>query len=49
MSRCSQETRRRLLEAAISKFSCYGIAGAQVDRIAFVAKASKRHLRVFGS
>jgi AcrR family transcriptional regulator len=46
----SQETKRRLLEAAISEFSCYGIAGARVDRIAAAAKANKQAIYAyFGS
>jgi AcrR family transcriptional regulator len=46
----SQETKRRLLEAAISEFSCYGIAGARVDRIASAAKANKQAIYAyFGS
>jgi AcrR family transcriptional regulator len=46
----SQETRRRLLEAAISEFSARGIAGARVDRIASAAKANKQAIYAyFGS
>ena len=46
----SQETRRRLLEAAITEFSCYGIAGARGDRIASAAKANKQAIYAyFGS
>ena len=46
----AQETRRRLLEAAITEFSCYGIAGARVDRIASTAKANKQAIYAyFGS
>ena len=46
----SQETKRRLLEAAIDEFSCYGIAGARVDRIASAAKANKQAIYAyFGS
>jgi AcrR family transcriptional regulator len=46
----SQETRHRLLEAAISEFSQYGIAGARVDRIASAAKANKQAIYAyFGS
>jgi AcrR family transcriptional regulator len=46
----SQETRRRLLEAAITEFSCYGIAGARVDRIAAASKANKQAIYAyFGS
>ena len=46
----SQQTRRRLLEAAITEFSAYGIAGARVDRIAATAKANKQAIYAyFGS
>jgi AcrR family transcriptional regulator len=46
----SQETKRRLLEAAISEFSQFGIAGARVDRIATAAKANKQAIYAyFGS
>ena len=46
----SQDTRRRLLEAAITEFSAYGIAGARVDRIASAAKANKQAIYAyFGS
>jgi AcrR family transcriptional regulator len=46
----SQETKRRLLEAAIMEFSAYGIAGARVDRIASAAKANKQAIYAyFGS
>jgi AcrR family transcriptional regulator len=46
----SQDTRRRLLEAAIMEFSAYGIAGARVDRIASAAKANKQAIYAyFGS
>ena len=46
----SQETRRRLLEAAITEFSDHGIAGARVDRIALVARANKQAIYAyFGS
>ena len=46
----SQDTRQRLLEAAIMEFSAYGIAGARVDRIAAAAKANKQAIYAyFGS
>ena len=46
----SQDTRRRLLEAAIMEFGAYGIAGARVDRIASAAKANKQAIYAyFGS
>ncbi|MDO5532575.1 TetR/AcrR family transcriptional regulator [Sutterella sp.] len=37
----SQETRRRIYEAAADEFAAHGIAGARVDRIAAAAKANK--------
>ena len=50
MARDSQETQRRLLEAAITEFSLCGIAGARVDRIAAAAKANKQAIYAyFGS
>jgi AcrR family transcriptional regulator len=46
----SRDTRRRLLEAAITEFSTYGIAGARVDRIASAARANKQAIYAyFGS
>src|ERR1700722_4712245 len=46
----SQDTRRRLLEAAIVEFSAYGIAGARVDRIASAGSANKQAIYAyFGS
>lgn len=39
--RDAEQTKRRLLEAAIAEFSAYGIAGARVDRIAATAGANK--------
>lgn len=46
----SQETRRRLLEAAIVEFSAHGIAGARVDRVAASAKVNKQAIYAyFGS
>lgn len=41
MARDAEQTKRRLLDAAISEFATYGIAGARVDRIAEQAKANK--------
>lgn len=41
MIRDIQETKKRLLEAAVNEFSRYGIAGARVDRIADLAGCSK--------
>jgi AcrR family transcriptional regulator len=39
--RDAEQTKRRLLEAAIAEFSAFGIAGARVDRIATQAGANK--------
>jgi AcrR family transcriptional regulator len=41
MARDAEETRQRLLKAAIAEFSAYGIAGARIDRIAATAPANK--------
>ncbi len=41
MTRDAQQTKQRLLEAAIHEFARYGIAGARVDRIADQAGCSK--------
>ena len=41
MARDAEQTKQRLLEAAIAEFSAYGIAGARVDRIAATARANK--------
>ena len=41
MVRDAEQTKQRLLEAAIAEFSAYGIAGARVDRIAAGAGANK--------
>ncbi|GAA2830852.1 TetR family transcriptional regulator [Crossiella cryophila] len=41
MARDAEQTKRRLLDAAIAEFAAYGIAGARVDRIAEQAKANK--------
>jgi AcrR family transcriptional regulator len=50
MASDSQDTKRRLLEAAIAEFSAHGIAGARVDRIATAAKANKQAIYAyFGS
>ena len=38
----SKATRRNLLDAAITEFSSYGLAGGRVDRIAHAAGANKR-------
>lgn len=42
MKRDPQATRKRILEAAISEFAQYGLAGARGDRIAQAAKSSER-------
>jgi AcrR family transcriptional regulator len=41
MGRDIGETKKRLLQAATQEFSCWGIAGARVDRIAEQAACSK--------
>jgi AcrR family transcriptional regulator len=43
----SRDTRRRLLEAAITEFSAHGIAGARVDRVASAAKANKQAIYAY--
>ncbi|WP_432988202.1 TetR family transcriptional regulator [Dactylosporangium sp. CA-233914] len=46
----SEATRRRLIEAAITEFAAYGIAGARVDRIAASAQSNKAQIyQYFGS
>ncbi|WP_035770074.1 TetR family transcriptional regulator [Arthrobacter castelli] len=43
-------TRQRMLEAATEEFSCFGIAGARVDRITATARTNKAQLySYFGS
>ncbi len=43
-------TRQRLLDAALEEFAEYGIAGAEVDRIAAVAGTNKAQIyHYFGS
>ncbi|MEV6024726.1 TetR family transcriptional regulator [Streptomyces sp. NPDC052036] len=50
MSRDSNATRKRLLDAAFAEFAAYGIAGARVDRIAEAAGVNKRLIYVhFGN
>ncbi|MET7402920.1 TetR family transcriptional regulator [Dactylosporangium sp. NPDC005572] len=50
MTRDSQATRRRLLDAAANEFSAHGIAGARIDRIAGAAKTNKAQIyHYFGS
>ncbi|MEH6422306.1 TetR/AcrR family transcriptional regulator [Pseudomonas sp. CGJS7] len=49
-TRNSEDTRRRLLEAAAAEFAAYGIAGARVDRIAAAAQCNKQAIYAyFGS
>jgi AcrR family transcriptional regulator len=47
MSRSSQDTRKRLLEAAVKEFAAYGIAGARVDRIADAAQCNKQAIYAY--
>jgi AcrR family transcriptional regulator len=50
MSRDSEATRRRILEAATAEFAEYGLAGARVDRIAEAAASNKQLIyQYFGS
>lgn len=42
MSRDSEATRQRILEAAVAEFAQFGLAGARVDRIAEAAKSNKQ-------
>jgi len=43
----SEATRERLLEAATTEFSTYGVAGARVDRIATAAGCNKNLIYVY--
>lgn len=43
----SEETRRRLLEAATAEFAANGIAGARVDRIALNAECNKQAIYAY--
>lgn len=46
----AEETRARILDAALAEFAAYGVAGARVDRIAQAAGCNKNLLYVyFGS
>lgn len=45
--RSSDETRRRLLEAATAEFSAYGVAGARVERIAASAGCNKQAIYAY--
>ncbi|MFF4229659.1 TetR family transcriptional regulator [Streptomyces sp. NPDC001820] len=47
MTRDSNATKARLLDAAFTEFAAYGIAGARVDRIAEAAGANKRLIYVY--
>lgn len=50
MSRDAEATRRRLLEAAVTEFAEYGLAGGRVDRIAEAAGSNKQLIyQYFGS
>jgi AcrR family transcriptional regulator len=50
MARSSEDTRRRLLDAATAEFAEHGIAGARVDRIAAAAGCNKQAIYAyFGS
>jgi AcrR family transcriptional regulator len=42
MARDSEDTRRRIFEAATAEFASHGIAGARIDRIAARAAANKQ-------
>jgi AcrR family transcriptional regulator len=42
MARDSEETRRRIFDAATAEFTAHGEAGARVDRIAAAARANKQ-------
>lgn len=42
MTRDSEETKRRLFQAATDEFTTHGIAGARIDRIAETAGANKQ-------
>ena len=42
MARDSEETKRRLFQAATDEFTTHGIAGARIDRIAAAAGANKQ-------
>jgi AcrR family transcriptional regulator len=47
MSRDTNATKARLLDAAFTEFAAYGIAGARVDRIADTAGVNKRLIYVY--
>lgn len=43
----SEDTRRRLLQAALREFSAYGLHGARIDRIARAAGANKQRIYAY--
>jgi AcrR family transcriptional regulator len=45
--RSSDETRKRLIEAATSEFAAHGIAGARVDRIAANSSCNKQAIYAY--
>jgi len=47
MARDSQDTKRRIFEAATAEFTAHGIAGARVDRIAAASGANKQLLYAY--
>lgn len=47
MARNSEDTRKRLLEAAAAEFAAHGIAGARVDRIAAAANCNKQAIYAY--
>jgi AcrR family transcriptional regulator len=47
MARDSEETRNRILDAAVGEFAAYGLAGARVGRIAEVSGANQRSIYVY--
>jgi AcrR family transcriptional regulator len=50
MARSAEETRRKLLDAAVAEFATYGISGARVERITASAGVNNALLyRYFGS
>lgn len=47
MKRSSENTKKRILKAALKEFSAYGLAGARVDRIAESAKCNKQAIYAY--
>lgn len=45
--RNAEATKERILEAALTEFSAYGIAGARVDRIAAAAGCNKNMIYIY--